>query len=307
MSRLCVSRLTKKYGQRTAVNGITFELESGGCTALLGPNGAGKTTTLRMLAGLTIPSSGRVLIDGKEVADLDSRNLIGYLPQNPSFYNWMTGKEYVLYVAGLSGMTGKRAYGEAMALLERVGLKEAAGRRISGYSGGMKQRLGLAQALVHRPRLLLLDEPVSALDPLGRREVMELLRQLREETTILFSTHVLHDAEEICDRIIMLKDGEIVENNDLAAIAAKYRLPLLTVQVEDMHSSRIAEWLESLSTRRFVQSCDLKGDTALLTVSDVNEAREVILREAATRSIPLKRFEAGTTSLEDLFVKVVNL
>lgn len=307
MSRLSVTQLSKKYGQRTAVNGITFELEAGGCTALLGPNGAGKTTTLRMLAGLTVPTSGRVLIDGKDVSDRSSRNLIGYLPQNPSFYNWMTGKEYVLYVAGLSGMTGKSARSEAMALLERVGLKEAAGRRISGYSGGMKQRLGLAQALVHRPRLLLLDEPVSALDPLGRREVMELLLQLREETTVLFSTHVLHDAEEICDRIIMLKGGEIIEHSDLAAMAAKYRLPLLTVRVEDAGDGRSVEWLESLCRRRFVQTFELKGDTALLTVSDVNEARDMIMREAVTKSIPLLRFEAGTTSLEDLFLKVVNL
>lgn len=305
MTRLSVSRLTKKFGLQIAVKGISFDLAEGGCTALLGPNGAGKTTTLRMLAGLLVPSSGEVLIDGEGAAEVSSRHQIGYLPQHPSFYGWMTGKEYVVYAAGLSGITGKRAAEEAEAILERVGLKEAARRRISGYSGGMRQRLGLAQALVHHPRLLLLDEPVSALDPAGRREVMDLLQQLRTETTILFSTHVLHDAEEVCDRIIMLKDGEIVEQGDFTTLASKYRLPLLTVQVEADPVGQWVSWLHSLQGRSFVQKCEIRSDTAMLTVSDLSEARAAILQEAAVGGIPLLRFEAGSTSLEDMFMKVV--
>lgn len=135
MSRLSVTQLIKKFGSRTAVKGISFELEEGGCTALLGPNGAGKTTTLRMLAGLLSPTSGSVAIDGKGTSEIASRNQIGYLPQHPSFYGWMTGKEYVVYAAGLSGMNGKQASAEADMILEKVGLKDAARRRISGYSG----------------------------------------------------------------------------------------------------------------------------------------------------------------------------
>ncbi|RCX13904.1 ABC-2 type transport system ATP-binding protein [Fontibacillus phaseoli] len=305
MSRLSVTQLSKKFGTRTAVKEISFELEEGGCTALLGPNGAGKTTTLRMLAGLLSPTSGSVLINGKETSEISWRNQIGYLPQHPSFYGWMTGKEYVVYAAGLSGMTGKQAVAEAELILERVGLSEASRRRISGYSGGMKQRLGLAQALVHHPRLLLLDEPVSALDPLGRREVMDLLQQLRQGTTILLSTHVLHDAEEVCDRIIMLRSGEIVEHGSLAELSAKYRQPLLTIQVESDPKGQAAAWLHSLQDRSFVRDFELRGDTALLTVSDMGIAREVILKEAGSRTMPLLRFEAGATSLEDMFMKVV--
>ncbi|WP_410772293.1 ATP-binding cassette domain-containing protein [Fontibacillus sp. BL9] len=305
MSRLNVSRLTKKFGLRAAVKEISFELEEGGCTALLGPNGAGKTTTLRMLAGLLSPTSGSVTIDGKGTSEISSRNQIGYLPQHPSFYGWMTGKEYVVYAAGLSGMNGKQAAAEAELILERVGLGEASRRRISGYSGGMKQRLGLAQALVHRPRLLLLDEPVSALDPLGRREVMDLLQQLRQETTILLSTHVLHDAEEVCDEIIMLRNGEIVEHGDLADLSAKYRQPLLTIQVEGDPTGQGMAWLHSLQGRSFVKDFEIRGDTALLTVSDMGTAREVILKEAGSKTMPLLRFEAGATSLEDMFMKVV--
>lgn len=305
MSRLSVTQLIKKFGTRTAVKGISFELEEGGCTALLGPNGAGKTTTLRMLAGLLSPTSGSVVIDGKGTSEIASRNQIGYLPQHPSFYGWMTGKEYVVYAAGLSGMTGKQASAEAERILEKVGLKEAARRRISGYSGGMKQRLGLAQALVHRPRLLLLDEPVSALDPLGRREVMNLLQQLRQETTILLSTHVLHDAEEVCDRIIMLRNGEIVEQGNISELSSKYRQPLLTIQVERDPAGRALAWLQSFQERSFVKELELRGDTALLTVSDMGTAREIILQEAGNQVIPLLRFEAGATSLEEMFMKVV--
>ncbi len=305
MSRLSVTQLSKKFGIRQAVKEISFELEEGGCTALLGPNGAGKTTTLRMLAGLLSPTSGSVMIDGQATSEITSRNQIGYLPQHPSFYGWMTGKEYVVYAAGLSGMTGKQAKSEADIILEKVGLEEAAKRRISGYSGGMKQRLGLAQALVHRPRLLLLDEPVSALDPLGRREVMDLLQQLRQETTILLSTHVLHDAEEVCDRIIMLRNGEVVERGNIFELSSKYRQPLLTVQVETDPEGEALAWLHSFRHRNFVKEFEVRGDTALLTVSDIGTARDVLLREAGNQSMPLLRFEAGATSLEDMFMKVV--
>lgn len=304
MVMLDVTNLTKKYGPRTSVNGISFQLETGSCTALLGPNGAGKTTTLRMLAGLIPPTSGSIAFNGASNKN-EQQGLIGYLPQHPAFYGWMTGKEFVVYVAGLSGMNGKKAASEADIALERVGLKDAARRRISGYSGGMKQRLGLAQAIVHRPQLLLLDEPVSALDPLGRREVMELLSQLRQQTTVLFSTHVLHDAEEVCDRMMLLKDGNIVESGGLAELAEKYRQPLLTLQVEAGAEEKCNLWLRSFQDRNFVLESSIRGNTAILTVSDVREARYTILQEAASQEIPLLRFEAGTTSLEDMFMKVV--
>lgn len=304
-----VNQLTRKFGERTTVKGISFALEKGSCTALLGPNGAGKTTTLRMLAGLLSPSSGTITRSGWEQSKGRlSNNLsqIGYLPQHPSFYKWMSGMEFVVYAARLSGMSKQEARSEAEAVLERVGLKSAARRRISGYSGGMKQRLGLAQALVHHPDLLLLDEPVSALDPVGRREVMELLQELKGETTILLSTHVLHDAEEVCDRVMMMREGEIVENGELSDLLAKYSLPVLNLQLEYHSSQNAADWLKSLRERPFVLEYEQQhGGAATITVSNMKEARAVILSEAAERHIPLQRFEAGSSSLEKMFMKVV--
>ncbi|GGG16918.1 ABC transporter ATP-binding protein [Paenibacillus aceti] len=302
-----VHQLTKKFGERTTVKGISFALEKGSCTALLGPNGAGKTTTLRMLAGLMAPTSGQITRLGQDQNQgrRSEQNQIGYLPQHPSFYKWMSGMEFVVYAARLSGMSKQEAREEAEAVLERVGLQAASRRRISDYSGGMKQRLGLAQALVHHPDMLLLDEPVSALDPVGRREVMELLQELKGETTILLSTHVLHDAEEVCDRVMMMREGEIVENGELSDLLDKYSLPVLNLQLEYHSNPSAVNWLRSLRERPFVLEYEQHGGSAAITVSDIKEARAVILSEAAERHIPLQRFEAGTSTLEEMFMKVV--
>ncbi|AKG36349.1 ABC transporter ATP-binding protein [Paenibacillus durus] len=300
---LQVSGLHKVFHGQTSVDGISFDMEQGRCVALLGPNGAGKTTTLRMLAGLLDPSRGSILFDGKPIGK-DYRKQIGYLPQSPSFYNWMTGEEYMHFASRLSGMGGKEAAGRAAVMLERMGLEDAAKRRIGGYSGGMKQRLGLAQALVHAPRLLLLDEPVSALDPIGRREIMDLLREIGRETSVIFSTHVLHDAEEVCDDIIMMNRGRIAEHGTLSSLRLKYNRPVITLRVEEREAA--LQWLESLHTRSFILEGRREADgSVLLKVEDMESARSVILREAAERGIPLLRFEAGSLSLEDVFMEAV--
>ncbi|MCL6604562.1 MAG: ABC transporter ATP-binding protein [Paenibacillus sp.] len=297
-----VRSLSKSFGKHLSVNNIDFDIEKGHCIALLGPNGAGKTTTLRMLAGLLVPTSGSIRFDGSAPGS-DYRRQLGYLPQSPSFYGWMSGEEYVIFAAKLSGLRSREAATMATEVLARVGLKEAARRRIAGYSGGMKQRLGLAQALVHRPQLLLLDEPVSALDPIGRREVMEMLREIREETTIIFSTHVLHDAEEICDDIILLNHGGIAEQGTLGELRTKHRIPVIRMRVENQEKAM--QWLESLASKPFVTEGHVSGEEAVLNVSDIGEARQIIVQEAAAYGIPLLQFEAGSSTLEDLFMKVV--
>ncbi|WP_342671693.1 ABC transporter ATP-binding protein [Paenibacillus glacialis] len=303
MGLLQVTDLKKNFGKESAVRGLTFQLEQGKCVALLGPNGAGKTTTLRMLAGLLEPSSGEIIF-GEHHSVTDYRKWLGYLPQNPTFYGWMSGQEYIRFAAGLSGMEQKEISKRTEAVLAKVGLQDAAKRRISGYSGGMKQRLGFAQALVHEPKLLILDEPVSALDPIGRREVINLLREIREETTVLFSTHVLHDAEEICDDILVMAKGRLAEQGSLSSLREKHRQPLVIVQVEREREALL--WLDSLKSKPYVLQADIKADIAELTVHDLGSARDELMREATENRIPLVRFEAGSSSLEDMFVKVVS-
>src|SRR5699024_9255629 len=196
MALLTVENLSKQYDNSLVVNQTSFQFESGKCVALIGPNGAGKTTTLRMLSGLLKPTSGTITFDDmKQNADI--RGNIGYLPQHPVFFKWMTGQEFLIYVGRLANLSKQEADSRAERLLDCVGLTESAKRRIGKYSGGMKQRLGIAQAMIHQPKLLILDEPVSSLDPIGRRDVLTLMEELKKEMTILFSTHVLSDADEV--------------------------------------------------------------------------------------------------------------
>ncbi len=299
MSLVSMTGITKKFGSNFAVNNLSIELHKGVCTALLGPNGAGKTTTLSMLAGIMKPSSGEITFDG--VANRDFRNYIGYLPQYPVFYGWMTGKEYLQYVGQLAGLQKSDASNKADELLELVGIAEAKKRKVSGYSGGMKQRLGIAQALMNDPLLLILDEPVSALDPIGRREVLTLMKQLKEKTTILFSTHVLHDAEEICDYIYIIKSGELAINGTLEQLQTEHQQPTIYVEGE----LELEKWISEINSYPFVSELvSHTPKTLTITVTDVETARRELLRYFGSVNLPIRKFELVRTSLEDLFLKV---
>jgi ABC-2 type transport system ATP-binding protein len=296
---LQVNQLTKHYGDKQAVNKLSFSVMEGRCLTLLGPNGAGKTTTLQMLSGLLMPSSGTIRFKDSGVKDI--RSLIGYLPQYPAFYNWMSGKEFVEFTGKLAGLSSKEAETRGKDILERVGLKDAAKRRIGGYSGGMKQRLGLAQAIIHRPKLLILDEPVSALDPIGRREVLELLQQLKKECTILFSTHVLHDAEAICDDVLIIRDGQIVLHGELNQIMQENQKPVITIHMSNHPES----WLHSLTDKPYVIEVDIQPLLVKITVSDLEQAKLALLEEIISAGISITKFEVSQTTLEDLFMKAV--
>ncbi|MDF2835705.1 MAG: transporter ATP-binding protein [Paenibacillus sp.] len=307
-----VTGLSRSFGEVQAVKGIDFTVAEGRCVALLGPNGAGKTTTIRMLTGLLKPTSGSIEYPGRaESADI--RAGIGYLPQSPAFYPWMTGFEFVTYAGKLCGLSGAESRRSAGEWLERVGLKDAAKRRIGGYSGGMKQRLGLAQALVHGPKLLIMDEPVSALDPLGRREVLELITQLKRETTVLFSTHVLHDAEELCDDIVIIRDGRIALQGELETIRNEHRLPVIELLLEPDEVT--IKWAKTFiasvdaageEAHRYVSRAEWRGNSMTLDVREMEGAREYLLRTLADHKVKIVRLNAGYSTLEDLFMKAVS-
>ncbi|MEY8749116.1 ABC transporter ATP-binding protein [Alkalicoccobacillus gibsonii] len=299
MGLMRIRNLRKKFGHMDAVKGIDFELEEGMCVSLLGPNGAGKTTTLKMLSGLLAPTAGTITFKGEQISDL--RPFIGYLPQYPTFFPWMTGKEFLVFAGQLAKLNRKEAERRSMELLERVGLTHAMKRRIGGYSGGMKQRLGLAQALIHRPSLLILDEPVSALDPLGRREVLDMMREIKKETTILFSTHVLHDAEEISDYILIMHAGDIVVSGGLREVMESNQQPVIEIEFESQES----EWLKSIGEYSFVSEVNSQGNTAKILLDDLIKGKHVLLKEIVERNLSIRKFETAHTTLEDLFMKVV--
>ncbi|WP_040226474.1 ABC transporter ATP-binding protein [Bhargavaea cecembensis] len=288
-----VSNLTKRFNGQSAVDELSFSLAGHTATALIGPNGSGKTTTMSMIAGLLRPTSGTVRFEG---AGADPRSGIGFLPQYPNFFPWMTALEYMEMAAGLSGMSGRETRAECERTLGFVGLSDAARKRIGGFSGGMKQRLGLAQAIVHRPALLLLDEPVSALDPAGRREVMDMLKELGEQATILYSTHILNDAEEMTDQLLFLRKGRLIEQGPLGEIKEKYGGQDFRVEFKD-----------AAAAGRFAAEAPWPADPDGASVRIPADAvrMEELLGFAAGRAAHIRSVGESTVRLEEIFLKVV--
>jgi ABC-2 type transport system ATP-binding protein len=219
-----VDRLTKDFRvgfwrprPHRALDALSFEIPAGGVFGLLGPNGAGKSTTLKLLLDLLRPTSGRAEVLGKPSGDVQARQRLGFLPENPTFYDQLTAEELLTYFAGLFGYRGEDRGRRATAALDQVGLNGADRKRpLRQYSKGMVQRVGIAQAIVNGPELVILDEPMSGLDPLGRREVRELIIRLRDEgRTVLFSSHILSDAETLCSGVGILAKGQLVAQGTL--------------------------------------------------------------------------------------------
>ncbi len=195
---------------KVALCPLRLSVEEGEVFGFLGPNGAGKTTTLKLLMGLVFPTAGTARILGKELDDPGVKSQIGFLPEQPYFYDHLTARELLNYYGQLSGVPAKGRSVRVEQMLERVGLSGSAGVQLRKFSKGMLQRVGLAQAILHNPKLVFLDEPMSGLDPMGRREVRDLIQQLRSEgKTVFFSTHILSDAEALCDRVAVIHEGEL--------------------------------------------------------------------------------------------------
>src|SRR5437588_1019771 len=212
MAAIQIEGLQKNYSvgfwhskKRAGLKGLTLSVEEGEIFGCLGPNGAGKTTTLKLLMGLIYPSAGSAKILGMDISDPRVKAAIGFLPEQPYFYDYLTAAELLNYYAQLSGVSDTDRKRRVPGMLERVGLSEAADTQLRKFSKGMLQRVGIAQAIVHDPKILFLDEPMSGLDPVGRREVRDLIQSLHDEgKTIFFSTHILSDAETLCHRVAVL-------------------------------------------------------------------------------------------------------
>ena len=210
---------------RRVLDSVSFDVPRGEVFGLLGPNGAGKTTTLKLLMDLLRPTSGRAEVFGRPARDPDARRRIGFVPEQPYYYDHLTADELVQYFAGLSGVAASDRTSKAAAALTRTGIRDEDRRRpLRQFSKGMLQRVGLAQALVHDPELVVLDEPMSGLDPVGRRDVREIILQLRDEgRTVLFSSHILSDAEQLCSRVAILARGKVAALGTLTDLTASVR------------------------------------------------------------------------------------
>ncbi len=302
-----IDGLTKRYpGGVTALDGLSMVVPTGSVFGLLGPNGAGKTTCLRLLAGLTRPTAGRAFVSETLVAadELAVRRRLGYLEQDPRVYGWMTGREQLALLGRLHGLAGSGLERAVAAALERVDLLAAANRRAGTYSGGMRQRLGIAGALVHRPPVVILDEPVSALDPEGRRDVLELVASLRGTTTILFSTHVLADVERICDRVGILDHGRLVVEGPLSELLDRFALPVYRVEAEPGQASALLALAASLRELPWVIGASVDHGLLTVAVADPAVAARELLPAIGASGLAVLSVARARPTLEDVFLRL---
>ena len=245
-----------------AVKDLSLHIEPGEVYGLLGPNGSGKSTTLKIILGLVSPTRGRTEIFGRDSRLVESREAVGFLPENPYFYKYLTGEETLRFFGRLCGMKGTTLKNRVNELLDLVGLNKARDRRLGTYSKGMLQRIGLAQALIHDPRLVVLDEPTAGVDPAGSREIRDLIMDLkRRGITVLFSSHLLAQAQEICDRIGILADGVLVREGHLQElIAIENQTELVIADASD----ELVREIESLVTRSKAKLLERRRSTTTL-------------------------------------------
>lgn len=214
---LVLDRVTKQYQNKIAVDRITLGLRPG-VIGLLGANGAGKTTLMRMICGILRPTNGTISFDGMDVSEEDYRDVLGYLPQDFGYYPNFTGRKFLEYMATLKGIDRKTAERKIDELLKLVNLTDVQNKKIKTYSGGMKQRLGIAQAVLNDPKILVLDEPTAGLDPKERVRFRNLIAELGNDRIVILSTHIVSDVEQIANRILMIKEGQLIFDGNTAAI-----------------------------------------------------------------------------------------
>jgi len=291
-------RLRRTRRQRVALKNLSLAVEEGEIFGLLGPNGAGKTTTLKILMGIIFPTRGSARILGRALGDKWAKARLGFLPENPYFYDYLTGREFLKYYGQLYGIGRRERARRAEALLDRVGLRDAADLPLKGYSKGMLQRVGLAQALLNDPQIVILDEPQSGLDPLGRKEIRDLILQLREEgKTVFFSSHILSDAELVCDRVAILYGGELKNIGKLTDLLSA-RIREYEIVARGVPSATLEQWRPRLD-RLIVQQ-----DEAMMIVRQEGDAREILANLTALGAA-LVSFNPRRETLEEYFIAQV--
>jgi ABC-2 type transport system ATP-binding protein len=301
----CVS-LSKQYRQVKALDDLNLTVATGSVFGFLGTNGAGKTTTIQLICSLTHPTAGKVFIQGMDVLshEMAVKKTIGYLPQSPRFYGWMTPTEMLNYIGKLHHESETHRKLRTAEVLEIVNLQKSANRRIGGFSGGMLQRLGIAQAIYHRPSILLLDEPTSSLDPAGRYEVLELIRSLNNQMTVFLSSHILDDVQRICDTIAILNEGKLVLQADVATLLRKTVSDTVRIEVLDQHQAVLTSFEQVLRQKSWVVTIKQKQNSLTITVNNPDEIKTEILQLCLQQEIKPEKLEWLHPSLEDIFLKV---
>lgn len=302
MDDIVIEDLTKSYASGwpgrppfVALDGLSLRVGRGEIFGFLGPNGAGKTTTLKILLGLVRATSGTALLLGRPAGDVETRRRIGFLPESPYFYDYLTAEEFLRFYGRLAGLSHVTIAQRVNELLRLVGLVEARARQLRKFSKGMLQRIGLAQALIHDPELVILDEPMTGLDPIGRKQVRDLILSLRDRgKTIFFSTHILHDVEMICDRVGVVIKGRLLASGRVDELVRQDHTQSVEIVCQQIKTEGNA-FIHSLATRVLQ-----RGQQCLIVLPNPDSVDAIVgeIRRQGGRLLSVTPHKA---SLEDLF------
>lgn len=300
---IAVKGITKLYGSQRAVNNISFSVSTGEVVGFIGPNGAGKSTTMKIITGTLQPDSGEVLIRKMPVGEhlKAIRKIIGYLPEHNPLYLEMYIREYLEYVAGLYQIRGRLRKDRIAEIIEMTGLTPEAHKKIGSLSKGFRQRVGLAQALIHDPEILILDEPTTGLDPNQLMEIRELISTIGKKKTILLSTHILQEVEAICDRVIIIDKGSILADDSSASLKERVAGSHQTILVEFDSSADPGIW-NKLSVIQNVKP--LEGNQFLLETSENRDIRGDIFNFAVNQGLTILALSQKEKSLEEVFREI---
>jgi ABC-2 type transport system ATP-binding protein len=300
--------LTKRFSRHIVVKNISFQVGQGEIVGFLGPNGAGKTTTLRMLTGYLPPTSGSIEVAGFDVFrdSLGARRRIGYMPENVPLYDDMRVREYLKFRAGLKGLSNRDARRRVGEVIETCGLDSVRRKMIKVLSKGYRQRVGLADALVHSPDLLILDEPTNGLDPNQIRQIRELIKRLGENHTILISTHILSEVEMTCDRVIIIDNGRIKAEDTPQTLISGMRAAGKVIAEISADPETVTVAISGLDhVKRVTHEPAEEGRTRYeILVDSGNDARERIHELVAQRGWPMRTLYRKVATLEDVFVEL---
>jgi ABC-2 type transport system ATP-binding protein len=298
-----IQNVTKYYGDRLAVDDISFNIKKGETVGFLGPNAAGKTTTMRMITGYLMPTRGDVWIADYNMAthSLDGRRLIGYLPEIVPLYTDMTTRAYLEYAARLRGLNKARTRNRLDEVVTQCGLEEYIGVTLGKLSKGFKQRVGLAQAIIHDPEVLILDEPTIGIDPIQVAQTRQLIRQLGKDRTILLSTHILPEVSMICERVIIIHEGKVVARDRIENLSAILRGDNRIQLKVQGHAGKVTERLGQIGS---IQSVTYESPFHIVKFAADREPRNEIMEAIVQNDWTLLAMESVEMSLEDIFLQL---
>jgi ABC-2 type transport system ATP-binding protein len=296
-----VQGVSRFYGDHCAVNDISFSVDKGQVLGFLGPNGAGKTTTMNMLTGNLSPSAGAIQIDGHDILDQPraAKAAIGYLPEQPPLYRELTVNEFLDYCAALNRIPREQRRAAREAAKEKCGLGDVATRLIGNLSKGYQQRVGIAQAIIHMPPVVILDEPTVGLDPIQIREIRSLIRELGREHGVILSTHILPEVQSTCDRVQIINDGRLVLTDSIGGLEQQMKSASITVSFAAPPESEVLESLPGITAAEPQR----EGRIRILYEPDRDPTDEIV-RLSVEKGWKLRELRPGRMSLEDIFVRL---